>query len=53
MVGAEVARRSKYQLIASVIFLFNFWYRKIERRSDLFLDLERQFIDPVRARGSR
>lgn len=43
IVGVEVARRPKYQLIASILYLFNFWFRKIERRTSLFEDIERQF----------
>ena len=44
LVGVEVARRPKYQLIASILYLLNFWYRKIERRTELFLDLERPVL---------
>lgn len=41
LVGVEVARRPKYQLIASILYLINFWFRKIERRTELFQDIER------------
>eukprot|EP00347_Sterkiella_histriomuscorum_P005365 403356888 len=44
IVGVEVAIRTRYQLIASILYLFNFWYRKVERRTEFFEDLERQFI---------
>jgi hypothetical protein len=43
VVGVEVARRPKYQLIASVMYLFNFYFRKIDRKTELFEDLVRQF----------
>ena len=36
--GVEVAKRSKYQLIASVLYLVNFWLRKVNRRTELFAD---------------
>lgn len=39
--GVEVARRPKYQLIASILYIFNFWYRKVERRTNLFEDIQR------------
>lgn len=41
VVGVEVARRPKYQLIASIMYLINFWLRKVERKTELFDDLER------------
>jgi hypothetical protein len=41
VVGIEVARRPKYQLIASIMFLINFHFRRIDRKTDLFDDLER------------
>jgi hypothetical protein len=42
VVGVEVARRPKYQLIASIIYLLNFHFRKLDRKTELFDDLERQ-----------
>ena len=36
MAGVDVAKRPKYQLVASILFLINFWLRKIDRRVDLF-----------------
>lgn len=36
--GVEVAKRTKYQLIASVLYLVNFWLRKVNRRTELFAD---------------
>ncbi|CDW75782.1 UNKNOWN [Stylonychia lemnae] len=47
IVGVEIARRPKHQLIASILYLINFWYRKIERRSELFMDLERKYLDAL------
>ena len=41
IVGVEVARRPKYQLIASIMYLINLHFRKIERKTELFDDLER------------
>ena len=41
VVGVEIARRPKYQLFASILYLVNFWLRKIERRTELFMDHER------------
>lgn len=38
LVGMEVAKRPKYQLIASLVYLINFKLRKIDRRSELFED---------------
>jgi len=32
-----VAKRPKYQLIASVLYLLDFWLRKVARRTELFL----------------
>lgn len=43
IVGVEVARRPKYQLFASMMYLFNFYFRKIDRKTAIFEDLERQF----------
>lgn len=40
-----MSKRPKYHLLASIFYLFNFWYRKIERRSNLFEDIEKQFVD--------
>ena len=34
VVGVDVARRPKYQLIASVYYLINFWLRKIDRKTE-------------------
>ena len=46
----EVAKRPKYQLIASVLYLTNFWLRKVHRRTDLLLksgsksnDIEKEY----------
>ena len=36
--GVEVAKRCKYQLVASVLYLVNFWLRKVNRRTELFAD---------------
>ena len=36
IVGVDVARRSQYQLFASILFLVNFRLRKVERHSELF-----------------
>lgn len=36
-----MARRPKYQLIASLLYLINFYFRRIDRKTDLFDDLER------------
>jgi hypothetical protein len=33
--GGEIAKRTKYQLIASVKYLVNFWLRKVHRRVEL------------------
>lgn len=41
VVGVEVARRPKYQLFASMMYLFNFHFRKIDRKTQIFEDLER------------
>ena len=37
LTAVEVAKRPKYQLIASVMYLMNFWLRKVNRRTDLLL----------------
>ncbi len=34
--GVSVAKRSKYQLISSIIYLIDFNLRKVNRRTDLF-----------------
>ena len=34
--GVEPAKRTKYQLIAAVLFHIDFWLRKVHRRTDLF-----------------
>jgi len=34
--GVDVAKRPKYQLIASVLYLLNFYLRKVKRRTELF-----------------
>lgn len=36
--GVEVAKRCKYQLVASILYLVNFWLRKVNRRTELFAD---------------
>lgn len=43
VVGVDVARRPKYQLIASVLYYVNFWLRRVDRKTDLFDDLSRQY----------
>lgn len=45
MVGVEVARRPKHQLIASIWYLINFWLRKMDRKTDLFKPFDRQYAD--------
>ena len=45
MVGVEVARRPKYQLVASIWYLINFWLRKIDRKTELFKPFDRQYAD--------
>jgi len=35
--GVDVAKRPKHQLIASILYLLNFWLRKVNRRTELFL----------------
>jgi hypothetical protein len=50
LVGVEVAKRPKYQMIASLMYLVNFQLRKIDRKTELFRDLERsqeEDRDPV------
>jgi len=32
----DVAKRTKYQTLASILYLVNFWLRKVNRRADLF-----------------
>jgi len=44
VVGVEVARRPRHQLFASIYYLINFHLRKIDRKTELFNDLERQAI---------
>jgi len=34
--GISVAKRSRYQLISSIIYLIDFNLRKVNRRTDLF-----------------
>jgi hypothetical protein len=41
IVDVEVAKRPKYQLLASIWYLINFYLRKIDRKTDLFKSLER------------
>ena len=36
IVSVEVARRCKFQLMASVYYLFNFHMRKLERKAENF-----------------
>ena len=36
LAGVDVAVRPKYQLVASVIYMLNFWFRKVDRKEDLF-----------------
>ena len=50
LAAVEVAKRPKYQLIASVLYLTNFWLRKVHRRTDLLLkagsktnDIEKEY----------
>ena len=38
--GASPAKRSKYQLIASMMFLIDFHLRKVNRRTELFVHLD-------------
>lgn len=45
IVGVDVARRPKHQLFASILYLVNFWLRKIERRTDMFVEHEKQLND--------
>jgi hypothetical protein len=37
IVNVPIARRCKFQLIASIYYLLNFHMRKLERKSDLFM----------------
>lgn len=37
-----MARRPKYQLVASILYLINFTLRKIDRRSELFAEADKQ-----------
>lgn len=48
--AVEVAKRPKYQLVASLLYLINFWLRKVNRRTDLLLkagskdkDIEKEY----------
>ena len=45
MIGVEVARRPKHQLLASIWYLINFWLRKIDRKTDIFKPFDRQYAD--------
>jgi hypothetical protein len=45
VVGVEVARRPKHQLLASIWYLINFWLRKIDRKTELFKPFDRQYSD--------
>lgn len=38
----DIAKRPKHHLVASILYLVNFFLRKVERRAELFADLERQ-----------
>lgn len=44
-VGVEVARRPRQQLFAGVLYYFNFHLRRVERKVELFDDVERQLAD--------
>ena len=45
VIGVEVARRPKHQLLASIWYLINFWLRKIDRKTDMFKPFDRQYAD--------
>ena len=53
IVGIEVARRPKYQLIASVMYYINFWLRRVDRKTEMFDDIERQYKDEMDPESSR
>lgn len=37
--ACEVAKRPKYHFVAAIIYLINFWLRKINRRQELLNDV--------------
>jgi len=45
VVDVEVAKRPKYQLLASIWYTINFYLRRIERKTDLFKSLDRQYAE--------
>jgi len=45
VVGVEVARRPKHQLIASIYYLINFYLRKVDRKTTLFKSVERGILE--------
>jgi len=43
VVGVDIARRPKHHLIAAVLYYVNFWLRRIDRKTELFDDVARQY----------